>query len=93
MRKTGQRLTPPSHHLPSSHGFVAAARQGLGWAMNPAPLVAEDMAAGRLVSLDEALPLDVPLYWQVARIMAPALAPLTAAIRAAAREALVQMPR
>lgn len=93
MRKTGQRLTPPSHHLPSSHGFVAAAQQGLGWGMNPAPLVAEDMAAGRLVSLDDALPLDVPLYWQVARIMAPALAPLTAAIRAAAREALVQMPR
>jgi LysR family transcriptional regulator (chromosome initiation inhibitor) len=48
---------------------------------------------GRLVSLDEALPLDVPLYWQVARIMAPALAPLTAAIRAAAREALVQEAR
>ena len=61
--------------------------------MNPAPLVTEHMEMGRLVSLDEALPLDVPLYWQVARIMAPALAPLTAAIRAAAREALVQEAR
>lgn len=93
MQKTGQRLTPPSHHLPSSHGFVAAAREGLGWGMNPALLVQEDMEKGRLVSLDKALPLDVPLYWQVARIMAPALAPLTAAIRAAAREALVQEAR
>ena len=93
MQKIGQRLTPPSHHLPSSHGFVAAAREGLGWGMNPAPLVTEHMEMGRLVSLDEALPLDVPLYWQVARIMAPALAPLTAAIRAAAREALVQEAR
>ena len=86
-QKTGQRLHPPSHHLPSSHGFVAAAQEGLGWGMNPAPLVHKDMERGRLVALDEALPLDVPLYWQVARIMAPALAPLTAAIRAAAREA------
>ncbi|MEX3316053.1 LysR family transcriptional regulator ArgP [Sulfitobacter sp. PS-8MA] len=93
MQKTGQRLTPPSHHLPSSHGFVTAARAGLGWGMNPAPLVAKDMEEGRLVSLDDALPLDVPLYWQVARIIAPALAPLTAAIKAAAREALVQSPR
>mgnify|MGYP000397999762 CR=1 FL=1 len=89
-QKTGKRLTPPSHHLPSSHGFVAAAQEGLGWGMNPAPLVQKDMEKGRLVSLDEALPLDVPLYWQVARIMAPALAPLTAAIKAAARGALVQ---
>ncbi len=92
-RKTGKRLTPPSHHLPSSHGFVTAAREGLGWGMNPAPLVAEDMQTGRLVSLDKDLPLDVPLYWQVARIMAPALAPLTTAIKATARGALVQNTR
>ena len=92
-QKTGKRLTPPSHHLPSSHGFVAAAQEGLGWGMNPAPLVQKDMEKGRLVSLDAALPLDVPLYWQVARIMAPALAPLTAAIKAAARGALVEVAR
>ena len=87
-RKCGQKLTPPSHHLPSSHGFIVAARAGLGWGMNPTPLAKEDLERGDLVTLDPDLPFDVPLYWQVARIMAPALAPLTAAIRAAARGAL-----
>tara|TARA_R110002049_G_scaffold10127_6_gene50581 strand:+ start:51085 stop:51993 length:909 start_codon:yes stop_codon:yes gene_type:complete len=89
MQKTGQRLGPPTHHLPSSHGFVTAACVGLGWGMNPEMLVAQDLTAGRLVALDAEMPLDVPLYWQVTRIMAPALAPLTAAIRHAATSALV----
>ena len=87
-RKCGARLSPPSHHMPSSHGFVAAAREGLGWGMNPTPLAKDDLEKGHLVRLDPDLPFDVPLYWQVARIMAPALAPLTAAIKAAARGAL-----
>ena len=64
----------------------------LGWGMNPTPLAKNDLEKGRLVTLDPDLPFDVPLYWQVARIMAPALAPLTAAIRAAARGALEPLP-
>jgi LysR family transcriptional regulator (chromosome initiation inhibitor) len=81
---TGRRFAFPTHRMASSQGFVDAALAGLGWGMNPAPLVAGHLAAGRLVDLAPALPLDVPLYWQFTRLSAPALAPLTRAIRAAA---------
>jgi LysR family transcriptional regulator (chromosome initiation inhibitor) len=85
---TGQDLHPPAHQLPSTHGFIDAARCGLGWGMNPLALVQADLRSGRLCALRPDAPLDVPLYWQLARVMAPALAPLTAAVLAAAREAL-----
>lgn len=81
---TGRHLSPPAHLLPSTHAFVDAARAGLGWGMNPEGLVAEEIAAGRLLCLAPDHPLDVALSWQVSRIMAPALAPLSAAIRRAA---------
>jgi LysR family transcriptional regulator (chromosome initiation inhibitor) len=79
----------PSHRLGSSHGFVDACRAGIAWAMNPESLVADDIASGRLIDLNPVLPLDVGLHWQYARLTAAALAPLTSAIRAAARAALV----
>lgn len=87
--RTGRRLAPPFHRIASSEGFVTAALLGLGWGMNPEPLVAAHLAAGRLVELVPDTPLDVPLYWQAARLAAPALAPLTRAIRTAAGAALV----
>ena len=86
---TGQRLSPPTHFLPSTHAFVDAARAGLGWGMNPEPLVRGPIRNGRLVPLDASALLDVPLTWQVSRIMAPALQPLTKAVQAAARKGLV----
>lgn len=86
--KTGVALHPPRHLMPSTHAFVDAALMGLGWGMNPESLVREHLARGRLVALDAALPLDVPLYWQVTRVMAPALAPLTQAIRKTALKQL-----
>ncbi|PRY22594.1 LysR family transcriptional regulator [Aliiruegeria haliotis] len=86
--KGGRKLSPPSHFLPSTQAFVDAALAGLGWGMNPEPLVQGHIAAGRLVPLDPTLPLDTPLHWQVSRIAAPALAPLTGAIRQAARTVL-----
>lgn len=70
----------PTHRIASSHGFVDAALLGLGWGMNPEPLVASHLAAGTLVEIAPNTPLDVPLYWQFARLTAAALAPLTAAI-------------
>ena len=82
--KTGAVLHPPSHQMPSTHAFVDAALAGIGWGMNPESLVREHIEAGRLVALDAALPLDVPLCWQVVRVMARALAPLTRAITATA---------
>ena len=84
-RVTGTRLSPPSHRLPSSEGFVQACRLGIGWGVNPVALVADDLATGRLVALADGTRVDTPLYWQTPRLMAPALAALTRAVRHAAR--------
>ncbi|MGQ0567683.1 MAG: LysR family transcriptional regulator ArgP [Gemmobacter sp.] len=84
-----RRAALPTHRLASTHGFVDACLAGMAWAMNPQALVAGHIAAGRLVGLDPALPLDVGLHWQYARLTAPALGPLTRAIRAAAGVGLV----
>lgn len=85
----GRRLSPPCHYLPSSHAFVDAAIAGLGWGMNPETLVREPVRRGDLVPLVDDAPLDVSLCWQVSRIMAPALRPLTEAVRAAAARSLI----
>ncbi|WP_010139068.1 LysR family transcriptional regulator ArgP [Oceanicola sp. S124] len=80
---------PPTHRLPSTEGFVLAAEAGLGWGLNPEALMSPGLTAGRLVELIPDSPWDTPLFWQVSRLLAPALAPLTAAIRSAARDVLV----
>lgn len=85
----GRRLAYRSHLLPSSQAFVEAALLGLGWGMNPEPLVRDHIAAGRLVALRPEAPLDVALCWQVSRMTATALRPLTKAIRAAATQVLL----
>lgn len=74
----------PSHRLASSQGFVDACLHGLGWALNPESLVAPHIAAGRLVTLLPDSHLDVALHWQFARLTAPAITPLTEALRDAA---------
>ncbi len=89
-QRIGRAVALPLHRIPSSQAFADAARMGLGWGMNPELLVAGDIAAGRLVDLAPDLPLDVPLFWQILRLTAPALAPLTQAIRAAAQSSLRQ---
>lgn len=88
-RTMGGRLSPPAHYLPSSTAFVDAALAGLGWGMNPLPLVEDHLRAGRLMTLLPDRPLDVALSWQLSRVMAPALRPLTRAVRTAARDALI----
>ena len=85
----GQGIAYPTHRLASSQGFVDAALAGLGWGMNPAPLVAGYLAAGRLVELIPGTPLDIALHWQFARRTAPALEPLTRALRTAAKQVLL----
>jgi LysR family transcriptional regulator (chromosome initiation inhibitor) len=87
---TGRRVVPPAHVIPSTQGFVDAALAGMGWGMNPEPLVRGHIAAGYLVALAPEYPLDTPLYWQVSRIVAQAIAPVTQAIRAAAHHSLIQ---
>ena len=80
----------PTHRMASSQGFVDACLAGLGWGMNPEPLVAFHLTSSTLVELVPDTALDVPLHWQHTRLAAPALAPVTEAIRQAARKTLVQ---
>jgi LysR family transcriptional regulator, chromosome initiation inhibitor len=82
-------INPPCHWLPSSQAFVDGSLAGLGWGMNPLPLVKSHLAAGRLQALAPDKPVDVPLYWQASRLQAPLLAQLTDAVHAAARRHLM----
>jgi LysR family transcriptional regulator, chromosome initiation inhibitor len=79
----------PTHRIASSQAFVDACLLGLAWGMNPEALVDRHLALGTLVDLSPDLPLDVPLSWQFTRLAAPALRPLTEAIRKAAAQTLV----
>jgi len=89
-RQTGGAVTRlPCHQIASANGFVEACLLGLGWAMNPEALVRGHLASGRLLELAPDTPLDVVLNWQFARLAAPALAPLTKALKASAARRLV----
>lgn len=85
----GRPVALPTHLIPATQPFAEAVRLGMGWGMNPLPIVAEDLRAGRLVPVLDDRPLDVALHWQVERQMSGPLAGLTRAIRAAARDALL----
>ena len=91
-RLTGgpQRRAFPTHRMASSQAFVDACLHGMAWGMNPDPLVAGALAAGRLVELIPDTPLDVALCWQFTRLAAPALRPVTEALRRAAAATLVR---
>lgn len=88
-RGAATRAAFPSHHLASSQGFVDACLCGLGWGLNPEALVADHLTTGRLIDLSPSAPLDVALHWQFTRLAAPALAPLTKAIRSEAAKTLI----
>jgi len=80
----GSDLSPPTHWLPSTPGFVEASLSGMGWGMNPAPIIHDHLDSGRLVELIPQTPLDVPLYWQMNRLVADRLVDLTSEVTAAA---------
>lgn len=86
----GAAIVHPTHWLPSTQSFVDAALLGMGWGMNPDLLVRDHLAGGRLVELKPGTPLDVPLFWQVNRLAADRLKPLTDAVVEVARRELVQ---
>jgi LysR family transcriptional regulator (chromosome initiation inhibitor) len=88
-RVAGQRIYPPTHRLASSQGFVTASELGLGWGMNPAPLVEQSIACGSLVPIMPDAEMNVPLTWQVRRLTAPALRGLTRAIKKASARVLL----
>lgn len=85
LRKTGQSISVRTHWIPSTQGFIDGAIAGLGWGMNPTGSIEDQLADGRLVSLDPDLVFEVPLYWQVNRRVAAAINDLTQSVRAAAR--------
>jgi LysR family transcriptional regulator (chromosome initiation inhibitor) len=89
-RVTGKRLSPPMNWFPATQAFVEASLAGIAWGMNPLALVAEHLAAGRLVPLIADKPYDVPLYWQWSRAVEPALKDVTDAVVRTARRHLLQ---
>jgi len=84
----GETPVCPSHWLPTTQGFLEASLSGMGWGMNPVAMVAEHVAAGRLVELAPGHVLDVPLFWQVNRLAADHIQPLTQAVIGAASACL-----
>lgn len=69
--------------IPSSEGFLEAARVGLGWALVPELQAGELLASGELVLLDDSV-VDVDLYWQRWRLESDLLERLTDAVAGAA---------
>lgn len=85
LRDLGVTTEPPTSQVPSSEGFVAAVRAGLGWAMVPEAQLGDDLDTGELVLLRSRERRDVPLYWQVWTLGTPRLTRLTEAVHDAAR--------
>lgn len=81
-------MDPPAHFIPSVHGFLEAARRGVGWGMMPAILAREALSNGTLVEIAPGRHLDVPLYWHCWRLDSPVLKALSDAVRRAAAETL-----
>ena len=77
--------------IPSSEGFLEAARVGLGWALVSHLQARPALDSGDLVLLDDRVS-RVPLYWQHWRLESPLLQRLSQAVISAAREALVSSP-
>lgn len=79
---------PPVHLIPSSEGFLAAVKAGLGWGAVPVDQLGDELRTGALVRLGPRDHVDVPLHWQVWRLRSPRIERISAAVRAAARSQL-----
>jgi len=79
---------PPTHTVPSSQGFLAAVKAGLGWGMVPELQLTGELAGGALVPLEEDAHQDVALYWQAWALDSDRLTRIGAAVRRAARDQL-----
>jgi LysR family transcriptional regulator, chromosome initiation inhibitor len=84
----GGRRELPTHFVPSPTAFVDATLAGLGWGLNPEPLVEAHLRTGKLRDLVPSRALDVPLYWQQWSLASPRLDALAAALRAQAAASL-----
>ena len=87
-RAVRRDVTLPVHRIPSTQAFIDAALAGVGWGMNPLSLVRTHLKAGTLLELVPDTVIDVPLYWQAARLKVPVLERLTRSVVRAAAAAL-----
>ena len=85
LRDLGVDVVPPTSQVPSSEGFAAAVRAGLGWAMLPEAQIGDDLDTGRLVLLRQREHRDVPLYWQAWTLRTARIDRLGDAVHEAAR--------
>ncbi|WP_354226069.1 LysR family transcriptional regulator ArgP [Arthrobacter bambusae] len=83
LRSQGVERFPPTHTIPSSEGFLEAARAGLGWGMIPEQQLKHGRPGDGLVALPGAAAHDVALYWQCWALASPRLERITAAVQAA----------
>jgi LysR family transcriptional regulator, chromosome initiation inhibitor len=84
-----QNAQYPRHHLPATDAYHLALLAGLGWGMEASIQSPQALASGALELLFPEVFVDVPLYWQHWQREAPQAARLTAAVKAAARQALL----
>lgn len=84
-RQCRRAVELPRHALPSTQAFVEACVAGMGWGMQPLPLVRHLLESGALAELVPGASLDVRLYWQHARAASSLLEGLTTAVVSAAR--------
>lgn len=84
----GIEHSPPTHTVPSSEGFLAAIKAGLGWGMLPELQLGNELAEGTLVRLGRSTHEDVPLHWQSWSLDSARLHRMGEAVRDAAKEKL-----
>lgn len=88
-RQFGHPVELPRHTLPSPQAFLTAALAGMGWGLQIESQAAPHLADGSLVELLPGTPLDVPLYWQHARVASGLLEGLSRAMVVAAGRTLL----
>ena len=85
VRKVFRRdIARPTHYVPTSEGFAAAVRAGLGWGMFPEALAAPEIEAGSFVRICD-VHLDVPLFWQCWKLDSALVESITTAVAEAAK--------
>jgi LysR family transcriptional regulator, chromosome initiation inhibitor len=77
-----------THYLPSPQAIVQACIAGVGWSLNPEPLVTAHVARRRLIDLSPGRSLPVQLYWQYWSMVSPTLEALTRALQKEAARTL-----
>jgi LysR family transcriptional regulator (chromosome initiation inhibitor) len=86
VRKAFRRaITRPVHYVPTTEGFAAAVRAGLGWGMFPETLAAHNLTQGAFVHVADTH-LDVPLFWQCWKLESPLANTVTNAVQSAANK-------